>query len=275
MEICSSHDESKSDLAREREKTRALTEELALLKSKITTANDVFNPVSEDSVRIQALSRPVPNIPEDNVTSEYTSSTFFCPPDFGSVSTSIPVEAGPKYHDASIETFYQTPSLNPGILATQSASIPPFMMGGTWTESTSFVNQPSSDFNALPELLTPPEKETGMPNDTKTGMEWQLVNNVFMTSDHIVRYLPSTVQDEIPWHSMLVRAVTDGWDSIDHIVGHIPLWQNLRLVDQIICVGFADVERLSAIYIMYVRLNYLSNPTPENKAMVPKWYQHR
>jgi hypothetical protein len=252
--------ETESQLATEIQRNSDLTRQVAVLKSKVQSALGTCNPFPENGL-VGVLDLPGSSYPfsSDMSTINMSALTYGRPLEFRSVS------------------YTETPdmSLNSGSLAAPNAPIHFPATRGTWAMPSSTVDQPSHYLGVLPEQIGHQTIETTTPNDKMAVTEWQLVNEVFKSADHATRASVPLVDNKIPWHNICIRALVEGWESIDHIVGHIPIWQQLRSVDEIICKGFRDVEKLAAMYVMYLRLNYLSNPSSENKALVPQWYLHR
>lgn len=266
-------EETGSQLARERQRHTELTKEVAELKVKAALPLDTTSLIPEDDlIGVPNLPGPVFNVADDMSAINMTSFTHVHPPEFGSVS-----------YPSMLDT-----AVNSGPLGIQDMLVPTFATADTWTTHIpsliasdafavppSFIDQPLPYRHAIPALVQPQRVDTRLPDDQTTVDAWEVANSVFASADHVARAQTPADHEQIPWQNILIRGIMEGWDSVDHIVGLSPIWQQIRLVEEVICKDFGVLERLAPSWVMYLRLSYLSNPTPENEALVPPWYLHR
>jgi hypothetical protein len=262
-----------SELAREEQRAIDLSKQVELLRSKIGVIFDAPVPISEENlVGIRDLTDPALNASECISSANYLPSSYVCPPEFGSIPSTM--ENSSKPYNTDIQALYQTPTYDSDSLIAQSTiTHAPALAEDTWAIPTSSIDLSPPVNPARSEKLL--ENETATLETEATTNEWQLANQVFLSSDRVARGRILIGENEIHSHDIMIRALVDGWQAIDHLVGHIPMWQNLREIDEIVCKGFRDTERLAALQVMNARLTYLSNPSPKTMAMVPSWYLHR
>ncbi|KAK2674304.1 hypothetical protein RAB80_009288 [Fusarium oxysporum f. sp. vasinfectum] len=72
-----------------------------------------------------------------------------------------------------------------------------------------------------------------------------------------------------------VRAMIEGWDSIERAGKMTPTWRKLRRADELCFTNCADTERLAAMRICHLLITYHGDPTMERRANLPRWYWNR
>ncbi|PCD26945.1 hypothetical protein AU210_013364 [Fusarium oxysporum f. sp. radicis-cucumerinum] len=72
-----------------------------------------------------------------------------------------------------------------------------------------------------------------------------------------------------------VRAIIEGWDSIERAGKMTPTWRKLRRADELCFTNCADTERLAAMRICHLLITYHGDPTMERRATLPRWYWNR
>ncbi|KAG7103700.1 hypothetical protein HYQ44_017788 [Verticillium longisporum] len=73
----------------------------------------------------------------------------------------------------------------------------------------------------------------------------------------------------------LVRAIVEGWDSIERAGLMTNSWRKLRVLDDIFFFDCGAVERLAVLRMMHLLICYHSDPSPERLATLPRWYHKR
>ncbi|KAH7152665.1 hypothetical protein EDB81DRAFT_431715 [Dactylonectria macrodidyma] len=103
---------------------------------------------------------------------------------------------------------------------------------------------------------------------------WRFANEVLTPSHGLDRDeadFDEEWQDDIP-----VRAVVDGWPSIEAKLGRLPaLWNKLRPIDDVVFHGCGKVERIAMLRLMHDLLLYHSEPSTERRAKIQPWYLER
>ncbi|KAF4338909.1 hypothetical protein FBEOM_7172 [Fusarium beomiforme] len=69
-----------------------------------------------------------------------------------------------------------------------------------------------------------------------------------------------------------VRAIIEGWDSIERAGKMTPTWRKLRRADELCFTNCANTERLAAMRICHLLITYHGDPTIERRATLPRWY---
>jgi hypothetical protein len=72
-----------------------------------------------------------------------------------------------------------------------------------------------------------------------------------------------------------VRAVLEGWGSIENAGRMTPTWHKLRSMDELCFSRCADIERLAVMRICHLLITYHGDPTLERRATLPRWYWNR
>ncbi|CAJ0542605.1 Ff.00g001620.m01.CDS01 [Fusarium sp. VM40] len=72
-----------------------------------------------------------------------------------------------------------------------------------------------------------------------------------------------------------VRAVLEGWDSVESSGRMTPTWRKLRSADELCFSRCADTERLAVMRICHLLLIYHGDPTLARRETVPRWYWNR
>jgi hypothetical protein len=72
-----------------------------------------------------------------------------------------------------------------------------------------------------------------------------------------------------------VRAVLEGWDSVESAGRMTPTWRKLRSADELCFSRCADTERLAVMRICHLLLTYHGDPTLARRETIPRWYWNR
>ncbi|KAF7558005.1 hypothetical protein G7Z17_g333 [Cylindrodendrum hubeiense] len=72
-----------------------------------------------------------------------------------------------------------------------------------------------------------------------------------------------------------VRAVLEGWDSVEQDGKMTDSWRKLRGVDEVCFKTCSQIERLAILRMMHVLMTYHGDPTMERHASVPHWFLMR
>jgi hypothetical protein len=140
---------------------------------------------------------------------------------------------------------------------------------------------------ASPEVLDPdpvyPKAEESCdccPKNTPPGYRpplniWRYACEALSTRERLpteIMRIEDVYAEDIP-----VRAILEGWDSVTAFYGGSlpPLWQKLRLVDEIVFDGMEIKERLACMHVMHLLYSYHSEPTTERRKKLPSWYLKR
>jgi hypothetical protein len=140
---------------------------------------------------------------------------------------------------------------------------------------------------ASPEVLDPdpvyPKAEESCdccPKNTPPGYRpplniWRYACEALSTRERLpteIMRIEDVYAEDIP-----IRAILEGWDSVTAFYGGSlpPLWQKLRLIDEIVFNGMEIKERLACMHVMHLLYSYHSEPTPERRKKLPSWYLKR
>ena len=72
-----------------------------------------------------------------------------------------------------------------------------------------------------------------------------------------------------------IRAVIEGWDSLDKCNSMSPSWDVLRRIDETLFSICGPVERLAILLTMHILLQFHCEPTGERFNKLPPWYWAR
>ncbi|KAM0241367.1 hypothetical protein ACHAP5_007641 [Fusarium lateritium] len=72
-----------------------------------------------------------------------------------------------------------------------------------------------------------------------------------------------------------VKAIVEGWDSVESAGRMTPTWRKLRSVDELCFSRCADTERLAAMRMCHTLLTYHGDPTLARRDTVPRWFWNR
>jgi hypothetical protein len=72
-----------------------------------------------------------------------------------------------------------------------------------------------------------------------------------------------------------IRAVIEGWDSLDKCNSMSPSWDVLRRIDETLFSICGPVERLAILLTMHILLQFHCEPTGERFSKLPPWYWAR
>lgn len=81
--------------------------------------------------------------------------------------------------------------------------------------------------------------------------------------------------EEYGAEDMPVRAIVDGWDSLERAGKMTPTWRKLRVADEMCFTNCGNTERLAAMRMCHLLLTYHGDPTLARRATLPRWYLNR
>jgi hypothetical protein len=92
-------------------------------------------------------------------------------------------------------------------------------------------------------------------------------------------------QEPLPWHMLQyeddcgedipIRAILEGWDTVERIQELPPLWRRLRRIDQLQFSSCGKTERLAILRLMHRLLRYQVEPTADQFSRLPPWFLSR
>ncbi|KAL5603612.1 hypothetical protein FOVSG1_006362 [Fusarium oxysporum f. sp. vasinfectum] len=143
----------------------------------------------------------------------------------------------------------------------------------------------------LPDIHTPPEEvDVIIPkasvlcpcsSPTSSGANfhdvkpniWRAINEVLVKPTKLSA--EEIAIEEYNAEDIPVRAILEGWDSIERAGKMTPTWRKLRKADELCFTNCADTERLAAMRIYHLLIMYHGDSTLERRATLPRWYWHR
>jgi hypothetical protein len=102
---------------------------------------------------------------------------------------------------------------------------------------------------------------------------WQYANAVLEERFKWLGEIPSdedALSEDTP-----IRAVIEGWDSVDKCNSMSPSWNVLRRIDETLFSICGPVERLAILLTMHILLQFHCEPTGERFNKLPPWYWAR
>ncbi|KAH7191261.1 hypothetical protein DER44DRAFT_844575 [Fusarium oxysporum] len=109
-------------------------------------------------------------------------------------------------------------------------------------------------------------------HDVKPNI-WRAINEVLVKPTKLSA--EEIAIEEYNAEDMPVRAILEGWDSIERAGKMTPTWRKLRKADELCFTNCADTERLAAMRICHLLIMYHGDPTLERRATLPRWYWNR
>lgn len=73
--------------------------------------------------------------------------------------------------------------------------------------------------------------------------------------------------------SIILRAILEGWDSVDKTHPLTPFWKKIRYLDEIGFMGCSTVERFGILWIVHLLIPTQHDAVPVNPTVLPKWYR--
>ncbi|KAF5602381.1 uncharacterized protein FSUBG_7688 [Fusarium subglutinans] len=109
-------------------------------------------------------------------------------------------------------------------------------------------------------------------HDVKPNI-WRAINEVLVKPTKLSA--EELAIEEYNAEDIPVRALIEGWDSIERAGKMTPTWRKLRRADELCFTNCADTERLAAMRICHLLITYHGDPTMERRATLPRWYWNR
>lgn len=137
--------------------------------------------------------------------------------------------------------------------------------------------QPDVSCAALRIRLNHPNMTTVCPChpllSSKSFNRWRYINEALMLSFRHRGFLSGNnggINDDVP-----IRAILDGWDSVEQ-THELPVgWQLMRLIDETLFLTCGKTERFAIMFFMHQLLLYHDNSTLERYGRLPSWYMKR
>ncbi|KAM5372586.1 hypothetical protein ACJZ2D_007360 [Fusarium nematophilum] len=110
-----------------------------------------------------------------------------------------------------------------------------------------------------------------LPDGTEVNFSiWQAANDVLCKPD------PSEDSDtttlDLTSSDIAVRAVMEGWHSVEKMHKLSPAWEKIRKLDQLGFLTCSQTERLAILWMIHVLMSFQKNPTPERAVTLPLYY---
>jgi len=81
--------------------------------------------------------------------------------------------------------------------------------------------------------------------------------------------------EEYGAEDMPIRAIVEGWDSLERAGKMTATWRKLRVADELCFANCGNTERLAAMRICHMLITYHGDPTLARRATLPRWYLNR
>ncbi|RMZ76234.1 hypothetical protein DV738_g5077, partial [Chaetothyriales sp. CBS 135597] len=120
--------------------------------------------------------------------------------------------------------------------------------------------------SAIPAPVTMP---VGNHMDTPTGTPPTTTASLASPASGI------TPEEDMLAEDVPVRAILEGWDSVEQQIGMPISWAALRNIEQRIFSNCAPVTRLAVLVMMHLLLRYHRDPSPARYSKIPPWYLPR
>ncbi|KAH8663305.1 hypothetical protein BGZ61DRAFT_462831 [Ilyonectria robusta] len=131
-----------------------------------------------------------------------------------------------------------------------------------------------------PPVITPPSSCACTSSSSRTrrladGTEvsfniWRAANQVLSKP---ARRLDADRECDSISDDIIVRAILEGWDSVDKTHPLTPFWKKIRYLDEIGFMGCSTVERFGILWIVHLLIPTQHDAVPVNPTVLPKWYR--
>ncbi|RDW79748.1 hypothetical protein BP6252_04386 [Coleophoma cylindrospora] len=107
---------------------------------------------------------------------------------------------------------------------------------------------------------------------TRRPNQWHFANEILTstTAPHTRSLIQKEAQGLV--EDVLVRAIVDGWESVEPELAQFPSWQMLRKIDEEMFWSCSKVARLAIMRAMGLLIAYHATNTPDRAAKVPWWF---
>lgn len=102
---------------------------------------------------------------------------------------------------------------------------------------------------------------------------WRRANETLSGQEPLPRHMLQYEDDcgeDIP-----IRAILEGWDTVERAQELPPLWKRLRRIDQLQFSSCGRMERLAILRLMHRLLRYQVEPTADQFSKLPPWFLSR
>ncbi|KAK7418714.1 hypothetical protein QQX98_003732 [Neonectria punicea] len=103
--------------------------------------------------------------------------------------------------------------------------------------------------------------------------KWRAANESLGRSKRLSR--PEIIAEDLTSEDTPIRAVLEGWDSVEQSGKMTDSWRKLRGVDEVCFQTCSQIERLAILRMMHLLMTYHGDPTLERHASLPHWFLMR
>lgn len=103
--------------------------------------------------------------------------------------------------------------------------------------------------------------------------KWRAANESLGRSTRLSR--AEIMAEDLTSEDTPIRAVLEGWDSVEQEGRMTESWRKLQGVDQVCFKTCSQIERLAILRMMHILMTYHGDPTLERHASVPHWFLMR
>lgn len=212
-------------------------------------------------------------------------------------SSTVPIDVSSETSGSSImELPMDAPPTNP--FAYNSWSYP--VSNGPYPTPMAFDSSilppPGHDFMTIQPLL--PSLPTPAPEDNDVivpkasvlchcSSPTNCTSNYHGVKPNIWRAINETLQkptklspeemavEEYNAEDIPIRAIVEGWDSLERAGRLTPTWRKLRVADEMCFANCGNTERLASLRICHMLITYHGDPTLARRSTLPRWYLNR
>ncbi|UZP38552.1 hypothetical protein NXS19_006368 [Fusarium pseudograminearum] len=212
-------------------------------------------------------------------------------------SSTVPIDVSSETSGSSImELPMDAPPTNP--FAYNSWSYP--VSNGPYPTPMAFDSSilppPGHDFMTIQPLL--PSLPTPAPEDNDVivpkasvlchcSSPTNCTSNYHGVKPNIWRAINETLQkptklspeemavEEYNAEDIPIRAIVEGWDSLERAGRLTPTWRKLRVADEMCFANCGNTERLASLRICHMLIMYHGDPTLARRSTLPRWYLNR
>ncbi|KPM40536.1 hypothetical protein AK830_g6028 [Neonectria ditissima] len=113
----------------------------------------------------------------------------------------------------------------------------------------------------------------GPQRSQKPVNKWRAANESLGRSKRLSR--SEVMAEDLTSEDTPIRAVLEGWDSVERSGKMTDSWRKLRGVDEVCFQTCSQMERLAILRMMHLLMTYHGDPTLERHASVPHWFLMR
>lgn len=131
-----------------------------------------------------------------------------------------------------------------------------------------------------PPIITPPSHCACTSSSSRTRRLFdgtEVSFNIWRAANQVLSKPAKRLDDNRECDSIsddiIVRAILEGWESVDKSHPLTPFWKKVRYIDELGFMGCGNVERFGILWIVHLLIPFQHDAVPVNSTALPKWYR--